>query len=166
MIRLKFEKEADKVINNGWKHGKYADFWSLVHINTGILVGITAVFFSLPFYYTAIFVAILLFAYEVFEMSVNEVEDFQNVITDIAIAFLGFVFSYTILQYLELSYNVLLFVFALILALSLFLDYLGWKNYISIKTEIAEYEYLELRPRIVVFFVVVAVFLFLGPILI
>jgi len=135
MIRLKFEKPAKKAINFGWAHGRYADLWSLVHINTGILLAISVYIFKLPLKESSVVVILLLVLYEMFELTTDTIEDIQNSVTDIIVAFASFFVAYFICSSYKISHTAILQIAGAILILTILLDYIGWKKYLKKKLE-------------------------------
>lgn len=72
-----------------WRHGRYVDLWSLVHLLSGALLALG--FYGLGFGLAAtlVFSLILLIAWEVFEWAIRIIEPTPNVLIDIIIGALG-----------------------------------------------------------------------------
>lgn len=73
-----------------WKHGKYVDLWSLVHLLSGFLLGGLFYRFEYSLLQALIFSTLLLFAWEAFEWLTKIIEPSVNVLADILIGLAGF----------------------------------------------------------------------------
>ena len=81
-----------------WEEGKYFDLWMLVHLLTGVVIGISAhlVGFSPLVAYTGTFVGLTL--YEVVEEVFRIEETLENRLADIVFGSIGFVLFYQLLS--------------------------------------------------------------------
>lgn len=72
-----------------WKHGRYVDLWSLVHVLSGALLG--SGLFGLGYGLMTVIVLslFLLAAWEVFEWAVRIIEPSPNVLVDMLAGALG-----------------------------------------------------------------------------
>jgi hypothetical protein len=73
-----------------WKHGHVVDLWTLVHILSGMMLGIGSVWLGLPFLTAAILVFFLLGAWEAYEWLLKILEKPVNVASDLVFGMLGF----------------------------------------------------------------------------
>jgi hypothetical protein len=73
-----------------WKHGKYVDTWSVVHVLSGFLLA--GIFYSTSYTLVQAFVSafIALVAWEVFEWVLKIIEPSMNVLVDLVVGMLGF----------------------------------------------------------------------------
>ena len=113
---------------NIWKHGKYVDMWSVVHFLSGYNLYLLFNTLGFDLLYSAVFSVILLLLWEIFEWSVKIIEASPNVIMDILIGFLGFIFGWFIHDILNfehsIPYFVVIFSMTMILSISGFLNFL------------------------------------------
>lgn len=74
-----------------WRHGRYVDLWSLVHLLSGVLLAVG--FYGLGFsvVVTVLFSITLLVAWEVFEWAIRIIEPTMNVFFDILIGVIGLI---------------------------------------------------------------------------
>ena len=72
-----------------WRHGRYVDLWSLVHLLSGALLALG--FYGLGFGLAAAvsFSLLLLVAWEVFEWAMRIIEPTPNVLVDILLGAAG-----------------------------------------------------------------------------
>lgn len=73
-----------------WKHGRYVDLWSLVHVLTGALLAIGCYGLGYGFWTATTLSFALLIAWELFEWAIRIIEPSMNVAVDIAVGILGF----------------------------------------------------------------------------
>src|SRR3989344_8508494 len=73
-----------------WAEGKYADFWSLNHVLSGVLLATLFFVLKFNFLWTFIFCFVLFVGYEVFEEFVNIDEAFTNRVADVFFDLVGF----------------------------------------------------------------------------
>lgn len=73
-----------------WKHGKYLDTWSVVHVLSGFILA--GIFYSTSYTFVQALVAafIALVAWEVFEWVLKIIEPSMNVLVDLVVGMLGF----------------------------------------------------------------------------
>ena len=129
-MKIYFEKEAKFFFNFGWSHGRYLDYWSFVHVFTGIIIGLGILMFKLPSFISIVIVALGLTFYEFLEMIARVAEDVQNVISDII---LGTGSAALIVYYLMkiVSYHDLFIITPLFIILNLLCIYTGWGHYLK-----------------------------------
>ena len=122
------------IFHTGWSHGEYLDYWSFVHLLTGIILGIFAIMVSSQYFISFVFVIILLIFYEWIEMLVKVSEGFKNILLDIVVGGLGSAFAIFLLP-LILSPRNILGVLSLSVILNLILVYGGWSNFLHRKAK-------------------------------
>ncbi|TSC69499.1 MAG: hypothetical protein G01um101456_180 [Parcubacteria group bacterium Gr01-1014_56] len=127
-MKLRFERQAQQAIKLTWGHGRYLDPWSIVHLLTGLLLGIVGLWLGLSLWSTVIITVALTSLYEGFEMLLGIVEDWQNSLLDVLIAAIGVWAAYTLLNTAEFSTQFITFMAVGILALTLL--YAGWRYYL------------------------------------
>lgn len=112
-----------------WKHGKYIDMWSLVHFLSGY--NLFLLFFSLgyEFIHAMVFSLILLLAWEIFEWVTKIIEPSLNVMADIVVGFLGFLFAGYLHNILNLSFSYLYF--GIILGVTITLSVWGFLDFLK-----------------------------------
>ena len=54
-----------------WGHGRYLDPWTILHLLTGSLLGIVALWFALPLWEMIIAITVVTVLYEVLEMALE-----------------------------------------------------------------------------------------------
>ncbi|MBI3573637.1 hypothetical protein HY090_01145 [Candidatus Kaiserbacteria bacterium] len=130
MERL-FERESRRMINVGWAHGRYLDFWSIIHFLTGVILGAGALLLNVPLLPLLIGIFLIASVYEMGEVLAGIAEDLENVIIDILIAVLG---AFLTIHYLN-GISKVLIAYLLIGALigNLFLMRTGWHAYLKRK---------------------------------
>lgn len=121
------------ILNTGWSHGKYVDYWSFVHVLSGVILGIVATLFSDNHLLSFIIIFVLLVVYEGAEMLVKVSEGTANIVLDIIIGAVGSAFSIFILPQILSKQNTL-GVLSLCILTNLFLVSLGWKNFLKHKS--------------------------------
>ncbi|HYV33665.1 MAG TPA: hypothetical protein VE973_02355 [Candidatus Limnocylindria bacterium] len=133
MAKAFFERRAKHFVNFGWAHGRYFDNWSIVHILTGAILATAALVFNVTPNIAIVVIAAVLTVYELLEMISGIAEDFQNVISDIA---LGTASASIILYAVSKAvahYNLLL-ILAGCVSVNLFFVNLGWRSYLKIRS--------------------------------
>ena len=127
-MRLHFEPPGRDRIKFAFGHGRFLDAWSVVHLLSGLLMGIVLVAFAVPLVSAFLVVVALATLYEAFEMVTGIIENLANVIVDVVLATIGLLAAYWLLAGrapLELA-----LAFAAIGAIDLVLVYLGWRHHL------------------------------------
>lgn len=126
-----FETRASKIINFGWEHGRYADFWSGVHLLSGFIFGSVGLLLSISPLFAFIVIVTASIMYEMLEVVAGVVEDAENSIIDIILAGVGASFSLYLFPALQLSpRSEGLFLIMAIIG-NLFLLHQGWNAYLK-----------------------------------
>jgi len=73
-----------------WRHGKYVDFWSVVHFFSGALLASFFFYLGLDLFWSATFTLAALLGWEFFEAVLKILETTSNVVVDIIIGLIGF----------------------------------------------------------------------------
>jgi hypothetical protein len=111
-----------------WKHGKFVDLWSVVHLLAGFLLGGLFYLLGSQFLWSLIFALSIMLLWEVFELATGIIEESLNVIMDIIIGLAGFLLaSWLYFLYgapLDLSLNLTVLASTVTLALWGFIDFL------------------------------------------
>lgn len=108
-----------------WKHGKYVDTWSVVHLLSGFLLAGVFSRIGYGFSLALMFSIALLLLWEVFEWATKIIEPTVNVLMDIIIGLVGFLIGAYVFYALDLSYGYFYGALLITVALSLwgFLDF-------------------------------------------
>jgi hypothetical protein len=122
------------IFHTEWSHGEYLDYWSFVHLFSGIILGIFAVMFSSEYFLSFIFIIILLIFYEWIEILLNVAEGFKNILLDVVVGGFGSAIAIFVLP-LILSPRNILGVLSLSIVLNLMLVYGGWNNFLHRKAK-------------------------------
>lgn len=112
-----------------WKHGKYADLWSVVHFLSGFLLGV--IFFTLDYtFLSALLIStILLLLWEVFEWIAKISEPSVNVAMDIVFGLAGFFAGAYLYYFLAIPFEMLHF--SIILTATLLLSLWGFFDFLK-----------------------------------
>lgn len=73
-----------------WRHGRYVDLWSLVHILSGALLAGIFFYLGLNLFWSATFALIVLLGWEFFEAVIGIGETVGNVVMDIILGMAGY----------------------------------------------------------------------------
>ena len=84
-----------------WKHGKYVDTWSIVHLLSGFLLAGAFSILEYQFSLALILSVVLLSLWEVFEWATKIIEPTINVLMDILIGVAGFLIGSYMFYILE-----------------------------------------------------------------
>jgi hypothetical protein len=155
MIRLRFEQPAEKAINLGWEHGNWFDYWSFVHLLTGLLLGLIAYYLELRFFQAAVVVLLLLTFYEWFEMMIDKNESIYNQLADIIVGWGGFALSYVVASWMTFPVSIVFWVSGVLLVLIIALDYFGIRDYLKRQPHQRGYHYVDVPLSAVGFAIVV-----------
>ena len=129
-MSLKFEPKAKYIFNFGWEHGRYGDYWSFVHVLTGIIFGIGATYFQFEFWWSFWIVLALLTIYEAWEFFAGIVEDFENALTDIVVGQIGFLAGFIYVeQYADP--RLVAYVFSEVCVLALLMLSIGYRKFLK-----------------------------------
>lgn len=112
-----------------WKHGKYADLWSVVHFLSGFLLGATFFALNYTFLSALIVSTILLLLWEVFEWIIKIAEPSINVAMDMIIGLAGFFASAYLYYFLAIPFEMLHF--SIILTATLLLSLWGFFDFLK-----------------------------------
>jgi len=110
-----------------WKHGRYVDLWSLVHLLSGVALALMCYGLGYDFWSAAILSIALLIAWESFEWMIGIIEPSPNVGVDLAVGVLGFILGTCWHYLLGNAFNLLAFSAILLITIGLslwgFLDF-------------------------------------------
>lgn len=112
-----------------WKHGKYADLWSVVHFLSGFLLG--AIFFAVGYTFLSALLTstVLLFLWEIFEWMVKISEPSINVMMDMVFGLAGFLVGAYVYYFLDMHFEVIHF--WVILTITLLLSLWGFFDFLK-----------------------------------
>lgn len=122
------------IFHTSWSHGEYLDYWSFVHLLSGIILGIFATIVSTQYFLSFVFIVILLIFYEWLEILVKVSEGFKNILLDIVVGGLGSALAIFLLPLIFSPKNIL-GVLSLSIILNLMLVYSGWNNFLHRKAK-------------------------------
>jgi|GEM_PF-1901211 len=137
MLKLNFERTASKLVNFGWAHGRYADFWSLVHLLSGLTFGAFAWFLEVPTLYAFIAITGGAVLYEALEFGAGLVEDAENALLDILFAGVGAGVALYGFDALALTENTSALILIFALTGNIILIHQGWHAYLKRKSHVA-----------------------------
>jgi hypothetical protein len=124
------EKNTEDFFSPTWSHGKYLDYWSLIHFLTGFILGIGAFFVSEERFLSLVLIFILLIIYEILETKTGVSENIENIALDVIVGSAGGATALFLLP-LMVSINGILVILILTIILDMFLVSWGWKNYLK-----------------------------------
>lgn len=118
-----------------WREGKWLDLWSVVHLISGVSIGLA--FYPLHFGASATTIIVLLgfIAYEMWEKIVGIIETPTNRVTDIVVGMVSFVPTFYILAP-RLNETYFIIVFVLVFTVNIMMSVFGW----SASQKAAEFE--------------------------
>lgn len=122
------------IFHTSWSHGEYLDYWSFVHLLSGIILGIFATIVSTQYFLSFVFIVILLIFYEWLEILVKVSEGFKNILLDIVVGGLGSALAIFLLPLIFSPKNIF-GVLSLSIILNLMLVYSGWNNFLHRKAK-------------------------------
>ena len=141
---LYFERSAQSAVKFRFGHGRYVDLWLLVHVISGILIGIVGLIFNLPLWQILTLSLFLGFIYEVAE-SINQiVEDVENSLIDIIGMGMGTFLSYLFFDF-HFTFTQLALIFLGFAAINLLLTYIGWRSYLKRRVHVNKASAVHLR---------------------
>lgn len=111
---------------DAWREGTWLDLWSVVHLLTGVLVGLGFNFLGLPTLYAFIIAVLALVMYEMWEALAKIHETPQNRIMDVVVGMISFAPSFLYLAP-SLTRSELVLVFIGVLFINSTLSTLGWR---------------------------------------
>jgi hypothetical protein len=123
-----------------WSHGKYLDYWSLIHLLTGLILGIGALFVSEERFLSLVLIFILLIIYEILETKTQVSENIENIALDIIVGSTGGAVALFLLP-LTMSTNNILGILALAVILDMIFVSRGWKNYLRNRASQGKFYY-------------------------
>lgn len=104
-----------------WAERKYLDFWSVIHLVDGMVLGGVVLLVGLGFWWGFLVSFVIFVIWELVEPP----EHFWNKILDVVVSSFGFVFFYFLIGEISFWFYVVVF-------LAIFLNFWGWiitKNY-------------------------------------
>lgn len=153
-----FEHTASKLIHFGWEHGRYADFWSLVHLLSGLTFGGVAFFLHIPSLYALIAILVGAIVYEALELGAGVVEDAENAITDIILAGIGASIALYGFEALSLNNQISGLILVSALTGNILLVHQGWHAYLKRKAyEKRSHKYLLMALQSVTLLSIIAI---------
>lgn len=124
--------DEEQAINFGWSHGRYLDYWSVVHFLTGAILGIGAIIFFNNHLLTFVVIIILLSLYEGVEILARVAEGFENMFLDVVIGSIGAALAIFWLPEI-VSRKDILGILILVILVNLVCVSQGWKNFLQRK---------------------------------
>jgi hypothetical protein len=120
-----FRPDGTFVRSDIWREGEYLDLWSVPHFLSGIALGCTLFFLGFDFRSSVAIAALLLIAYEMFEIIVDIHETPANRTLDVVV---GLASCIPTLYYAPLfPFERVALAFALVLIADSILSFLGWR---------------------------------------
>lgn len=126
-----FERPPREAIHFGWGHGQYLDFWSIIHITSGIIIASLASLFGLTYSQSLIFILILAVLYEGIELINNYIESWTNAITDILLGVISAAVTLSLFTRHNINNNQQALVLAFAIPINITLLHLGWHTYLK-----------------------------------
>src|SRR3989344_3112575 len=127
---------ADQWWWEGWKHGKYADFWTINHFLIGIIGTMIGLFLGVPWPLLVWVLTGLFISWEIFEWLTDVGETFTNQVTDIASSMTALVFSgYVFTLIPELFSHSLFWAFVLLFGGLELWGHLAWRRHAGLLGE-------------------------------
>ena len=120
------------IFHLGWSHGEYLDYWSFIHLFTGIILGIGTLIFSFNPFLSFFALVILYIIYEGLEILVHISEGFWNIILDIVVGSVGSAVAIFFLPQI-LSMRDIFGILSIAIIIDLMLVYGGWQNFLQRK---------------------------------
>jgi hypothetical protein len=114
---------------NMWKHGKYIDTWSIVHLLSGVALGSGLYFLGYDFPSSFALSLAILLVWESFEWITNIIEPSINVAIDIIIGMTGFGLMASLHHFGKFDFN--MSIFSLILASVIILSIWGFFDFLK-----------------------------------
>lgn len=108
-----------------WREGKWLDLWSVVHVLSGVSMGLTAALLPFGTAASVVIAFLLLVAYEMWEAMVKIEETPQNRVMDVVVGMASFVPTLILLAP-HLSGTVFILTFGLILTVNIVMSVFGW----------------------------------------
>jgi len=112
-----------------WQKGRGLDLWSIPHFLFGLLGGLVPFLFDISIAYAFVLMIGLAVVWEIFEKVVGLKETFQNILIDLILPCIAFVFTTRLLQIFPLHYHDLLVIGGAVLLIYLFTNISGWRAY-------------------------------------
>ena len=108
-----------------WREGKWLDLWSVVHLLSGVSMGLIGSFFHFPIVPSLIIGFLLLVIYEMWEAIAQIEETPQNRVTDVVVGMISFVptFLYFVPQF---TASQVVLVLLPVLTVNIILAIVGW----------------------------------------
>lgn len=128
---FRFEKRSPRNFVIGFEHGRYGDAWSLLHLTTGLTVGVIAILLGWHPGFALTFSMFIMFLYELGESLVDIVEDVENAITDVLFGGLGVGIMYLIHTQQPIEWYIAWQIFVLLILIDILLLYLGWRAFLG-----------------------------------
>jgi len=128
-----FEQRASEAIKFDWGHGRYADFWSILHLLSGVIFGTFALLLGFPPLLSLIVIVIGAIIYEGLELLAKVVEDAENSLVDILLAGVGAGIALYGFDALGLSTKDTALILAATIGINLALLHQGWHAYLRRK---------------------------------
>ena len=141
---LYFERSAQSAVKFRFGHGRYVDLWLLVHVISGILIGIVGLIFNLPLWQILTLSLFLGFFYEIWESLTQIVENVKNSLIDIIGMGMGTFLSYLFFDF-HFTFTQLALIFLGFAAINLLLTYIGWRSYLKRRVHVNKASAVHLR---------------------
>ena len=109
-----------------WREGKWLDLWSVVHLLSGISVGLGFYFLHFGTFAPVVLALLSLICYEMWEMHMQIDEAPTNRLMDVVVGMAGFVPAFFLLAPM-LSLWAFLSTFGLVLVVNIVTGVIGWR---------------------------------------
>lgn len=131
------KKSTNHVFELSFSDGIYLDFWSVVHLLSGIILGLVFVLLNISLYSSLLLSLGLAALYEIWEIFMDLSEDVQNVITDILLVVSG---TYLLIVFLpNFSHSVSISILVFLILIQAVLVWVGWKSYLERQNDSAKH---------------------------
>lgn len=123
---MRLTRDGNLIRTDPWREGKYLDLWSVPHLLSGIVVGLSLFFLHFSTSAALMIAFLLLVGYEMFEVIAKIEETRWNRSLDVVVGMVSCVPTFLIAPLL--SRDEILSAFAVILIADCILSFLGWRE--------------------------------------
>jgi len=109
-----------------WREGTWVDLWSVVHLLSGLLIGLFFYYIGLHAVAGVVVALVALTAYELFEVLAKIQESPTNRFMDVVVGMMGYVPAFFLVT-LVISGSHLVLTFGLLLLLTVAMSIVGWR---------------------------------------
>ena len=110
-----------------WLGGKYWDWWMVIHLLSGLILGLALRLLGVPAAFAFVTAFVLILLWEIFELIRKIYEPTSNILIDVIVGLIGYFLAFYAIPSFGVTADVS--ILAAVVVVWLVLEYSGWRSW-------------------------------------